>query len=170
MAKKANTPVDRTAYVTAMRAVASSVTVVTTDGSAGRLGATVSAFSSVSADPPTALVCLRSESRIARAVAENGRFNVNLLLQDQRMIADRFAGAHDHEVSDRFEGIALNGKKVPAILGASVFCCETTQTVVSGSHTIFIGHVTDLTDSAQNPLAYLNGTYHSVVPQDVRND
>ena len=57
----------RDAYVHAMRRVASSVAVVTTDGPAGCHGATVSAFSSVSADPPTILVCLRGGSRIAAA-------------------------------------------------------------------------------------------------------
>lgn len=38
--------------IEALRDVASSVSVVATDGAAGRHGATVSAFCSVSADPP----------------------------------------------------------------------------------------------------------------------
>jgi flavin reductase len=33
----------------------------------------------VSADPPSVLVCLRIESRIARAVTRNGMFCVNVL-------------------------------------------------------------------------------------------
>ena len=61
--------------------------VVTTDGPGGRYGATVSAFSSVSADPPTILVCLKSESRIARAVAVNGTLCVNVLPQGGADIA-----------------------------------------------------------------------------------
>ena len=60
--------VSRERFVGAMREVAASVTVVTTDGPCGRHGATVSAFSSVSADPPTVLVCLHADSRIAKAV------------------------------------------------------------------------------------------------------
>ena len=59
----------RTAFIHAMRGVAASVTVVTTNGKAGRRGATVSAFCSVSADPPTILVCLNKSSGIADAVA-----------------------------------------------------------------------------------------------------
>ena len=54
----------REEFIEALRGVASSVSVVTTDGAAGRHGATVSAFCSVSADPPTLLVCLRGQSRI----------------------------------------------------------------------------------------------------------
>ena len=70
--------VPRKSFISAMRRVASSVTVVTTDGPGGRHGATVSAFYSV-ADPPSALVCLKADSRIARSVsARNGVFCVNV--------------------------------------------------------------------------------------------
>ena len=57
----------RTAFIHAMRGVAARVTVVTTNGKAGQRGATVSAFCSVSADPPTILVCLNKSSGIADA-------------------------------------------------------------------------------------------------------
>ena len=42
----------RDSFVAAMRQAATGVTVVTTAGMAGRLGVTVSAMSSVSAEPP----------------------------------------------------------------------------------------------------------------------
>ena len=45
--------VDRSLFIEAMRHVAQSVTVVTTQGDDGPTGATVSAFSSLSADPPS---------------------------------------------------------------------------------------------------------------------
>jgi flavin reductase (DIM6/NTAB) family NADH-FMN oxidoreductase RutF len=48
--------VARDPFIRAMRGVANSVAIVTTDGVAGRHGATVSAFCSVSADPPSVLV------------------------------------------------------------------------------------------------------------------
>ena len=69
----------RDAFITAMRQVAATVTVVTTDGPAGQSGATVSAFTSLSADPPSVLVCLKADSRIAKAVRDNGVFCVNIL-------------------------------------------------------------------------------------------
>ena len=72
----------RNAFIHAMRGVAASVMVVTTNGKAGRRGATVSAFCSVSADPQTILVCLNKSSEIADAVAENSLFNVNILRND----------------------------------------------------------------------------------------
>jgi len=161
----AGEPAARATFIRAMRAVASSVTVVTTDGAAGRHGATVSAFCSVSADPPTVLVCLKADSRIARSVAANGAFCVNVLPRAREDIADRFAGRDDHRLSDRFEGIDCAGKPAPVIAGATAFLCRLQDSHESGTHRIFIGHVTQVLEGAAEPLAYLNGAYHRVVPQ-----
>lgn len=159
--------VSRTAFIRAMRTVASSVTVVTTSGPGGRHGATVSAFCSVSADPPSALVCLKADSRIAQSVAANGSFCVNVLPSARQDVAERFAGLHDDQVADRFDGIAwipgLGG--APLIRGSTAFSCELRQTVEFGTHLIFIGHVLEVWEGGPEPLAYLNGAYHRVVPQ-----
>jgi flavin reductase (DIM6/NTAB) family NADH-FMN oxidoreductase RutF len=160
--------VQREDFIAAMRRVASSVTVVTTDGTAGRFGATVSAFSSVSADPPTVLVCLFAQSRIARAISENGRFCVNVLPEESARIADRFAGRDDASVLDRFNGIPLNiGYDTPQIAGATVFDCVVDQSIVSSSHLIFTGNVRAVSDAGAAPLAYRDGGYHRVIPHGV---
>lgn len=155
---------NRIAFIDAMRRVASSVTVVTTNGSAGRHGATVSAFCSVSADPPTVLVCLNAESRIARGVLQNKKFNINVLPQNANHIAQRFAGAHDCEIVDRFDGIALNQDDVPSISGATVLSCEVDQIIPSGSHQIIIGKVQFVDTAYKQPLTYFDGAYHQVAP------
>uniref|UniRef100_UPI003B519E2D flavin reductase family protein n=1 Tax=Roseovarius indicus TaxID=540747 RepID=UPI003B519E2D len=158
--------VPREDFISAMRRVAASVTVVTTDGPAGRAGATVSAFSSVSADPPTVLVCLHAQSRIAGFVQENKRFCVNVLPERSSDIADRFAGRHDGSVPDRFDGIEVFAPRghAPVIDGATAFQCDLQQVVRSGSHLIVVGHVRDVLVSAAPPLAYRDGAYHRVVP------
>ena len=97
--------VDRTLFIEAMRHVAQSVTVVTTKGDNGAAGATVSAFSSLSADPPSVLICLRSDSRIALAVNENKVYCVNILPEGAGELAERFAGRFDEEQPDRFGAI-----------------------------------------------------------------
>lgn len=157
----------RAAFIAAMRGVASSVTVVTTSGSAGRHGATVSAFCSVSADPPSVLVCLKADSRIARCVAANQAFCVNVLPQPREDIAKRFAGCHDTDVADRFAGVEHEAVNMggPAFAGATTFSCVLEKTVDFGSHQIFIGHVVQVREGSPAPLAYLNGAYHRVVPQ-----
>ena len=158
----------RQTFIDAMRVVANSVTVVTSDGSAGRHGATVSAFSSVSADPPTILVCLRSQSRIAQAVMANGVFCVNVLPGSSEHIAERFAGRHDAHIANRFDGIRTTSAygSAPAIEGATAFACIVEQVVTSGSHRIFIGLVCEVRRGGPEPLTYFDGRYHSILPQN----
>ena len=165
----------RTAFISAMRGVGTSVTVVTTNGKAGRHGATVSAFCSVSADPPTILVCLNGSSGIADAVAENDRFNVNILRADQEAIArrfaghddghvtDRFAGHDDGHVTDRFDNIDCGASDIPEITGSMILCCEAQSLVPSTSHTIVIARVHTVKHPHLAPLAYLNGDFHQLV-------
>ena len=66
--------VDRSDFVDTMSRVANSVNVVTTSGSGGEVGVTVSAATSVTAEPPTLLVCIHEQSKAAAAILENGVF------------------------------------------------------------------------------------------------
>ena len=165
---EATAAVPKADFIRAMRMVASSVAVVTTDGSAGRHGATVSAFSSVSADPPTVLVCLRGESRISQAVAANRRLCVNVLSPDREDIANRFAGKDDDRLADRFSGIEVYGcpGTPPEIDGATIFQADVDQIVTSGSHHIFICKVMTVREGLKKPLTYMDGSYHHVIPQN----
>lgn len=160
------TAVERDRFIGAMRQVASSVTVVTTDGAAGRHGATVSAFNSLSADPPSVLICLRADSRIARAVVENGSYCVNVLPETCADMAGRFAGAQDADLSDRFEGIDLvqSDTACPVLSGSTAFHCTLGQSVEQGSHLILIGHVTQIFEGGASPLTYMDGRFHRVLP------
>jgi len=155
---------ERKAFIEAMRSVASSVTVVTTNGTTGRYGATVSAFCSVSADPPTILVCLNAESRIAKHVIANQKLNINVLPQNADHIAQRFAGAHDNVLEDRFDNIPLNAGEIPSISGATVLSCDVDQVIPSGSHQIIIGKVKSVAKANSQPLTYYDGAYHQVTP------
>lgn len=154
----------RVNFLLAMRNVANSVTVVTTDGSGGKQGATVSSFCSVSADPPTLLVCLNKESRVHEAVLTNKTFCVNVLPAGFENLAQRFAGFHDKEQPDRFAGIELETAEfgLAVFPGATAFLCDTQQAVASGSHTVFIGEVKAIHNGKKDPLIYLNGRYRKI--------
>lgn len=156
----------RSAFIAAMRKVASTVTVVTTDGPAGMAGATVSAFSSLSADPPSVLVCLKADSRIARAVKDNGVFCVNILSEDADALARAFAGTLDHKRPDRFEGLdVIATEEGPILPRATAFSCSLNRTVIHGSHAICIGDVTGISDAGEQPLTYMSGAFHVVRPK-----
>jgi len=156
----------RDAFINAMRQVASTVTVVTTDGPAGRVGATVSAFSSLSADPPSVLVCLKDDSRIAKAVRGNGVFCVNVLPEDAVKTAQSFAGAYDDKEPNRFAGVEVSDTEFGPILErATAFTCTLDRTVGHGTHEICIGSVTGISNAGETPLAYMHGSFHVVRPK-----
>src|SRR5215211_817611 len=71
--------VARSAFTEAMSALASGVVMVTTRVDDRPWGTTVSAFTSVSAEPPTILVSLRSDAATAQGIDESGRFGVSIL-------------------------------------------------------------------------------------------
>ncbi len=156
--------VERAAFIAAMRSVANSVTVVTTNGIVGCHGGTVSAFCSVSADPPTVLVCLMDSSRIAQTTRENGHFCVNVLPYASQHVADRFAGRHDNTVADRFDGIACEPglAAMPLIENSTAFTCRLHETLLTGSHRIFVGRVLAVREGIPEPLIYFNGHYGQV--------
>lgn len=159
-------------FFCAMRQVAASVSVVTTDGIAGRHGATVSAFSSLTADPPTVLVCLKSDSRIARLVRQNGAYCVNVLPEDADQIASRFAGLQDDELEDRFEGLTVSKATdaMPEIERATSFHCQVVNIFRQGSHDIVTGQVVKIKPGDSRPLTYMDGQYHYVRPQQQREN
>jgi len=153
---------NRKAFISAMRGVAHSVCVVTTQGVNGRAGATVSAFSSVSADPPTALICLNTDTRIATEVVANGFFNINILPEAATAIANRFAGMDDEKIEDRFDGIELVDSEYPVLKGATLFHCQVQEAITAGSHRVIIGLVLESEQIAERPLMYFNGAYCKV--------
>lgn len=155
---------DRNAFVNAMRGAATSVNVVTTDGPAGRLGLTVSAFASVSADPPTVLVCINKRSRASAAVLENGRFCVNVLSIDQRRIADIFAGQPAEGVAYDFTTARWKEEMgLPSLVDAvASFHCLLEKAIDTGSHTVFIGRVSGVAAASGHPLLYTDRAYGRV--------
>ena len=152
---------ERDQFITAMRQVANSVAVVTTHGVAGKHGATVSSFCSVSADPCSMLVCLRDESIIAEKVSENGCFCLNVLSQEMEEVADRFAGRYDDTCPDRFERVEHSDRVSGGahISGSVSFHCQLEAVHLSGSHRIVIGRVDGIEGQVTRPLTYLDGQY-----------
>src|SRR3954447_10268039 len=75
----------------ALSTYATGVTVVTAIGEQGPSGATASAVTSLSLDPPMMLACLDRGSRTLTSVRAQGRFGVNALAAGQADLARRFS-------------------------------------------------------------------------------
>lgn len=135
-------PVSADAFRTAMRRFASGVCIVATGEGAERCGMTVSAFSSVSAEPPMVLVCLnRAASAHARLTGAT-RYSINILDAGQTEVALTFAGQRGLRGADRFLRGWDQHEGAPVLTGAlqSLICIPTARHV-AGSHTVLIGTV-----------------------------
>lgn len=149
----------RTEFIDAMSGLVSSVSIVTTDGSAGKAGATVSALTSVSADgdAPTLLVCLHHETAAAAAILENRCFCVNILNSAQSDIANIFASRTVAKGAEKF----ASGEFAPLKTGApslnsalAVFDCSVISDEQIGTHHVMIGAVQAITCDQGQPLLY----------------
>ena len=142
------------------------VTIVTTcDGDGRPTGLTVSAFCSVSLDPPLVLVCVDHKAQSFPALRDHGRFAVNILSSDQEAVSRRFATS---KILDKFEGVAhtMSELGLPLVVGALAHLeCVTVSTHVEGDHTIFIGRVERAGAPGGEPLLYFKGRYERLVPE-----
>jgi flavin reductase (DIM6/NTAB) family NADH-FMN oxidoreductase RutF len=147
----------RSSFIEAMSRAVSGVTVVTAAEGEQRYGQTVSAMSSVTADPPTLLVCLHQKSRLNGPLQRAGRFAVNILRADQRRVSDVFAGRPRHGVPYDFD-VAVWETGVsgaPLLTGAvATFDCELEAQHLFGTHYVYFGHVLDAHFAGGTPLAY----------------
>src|SRR3954465_15006074 len=88
---RANGSVTDGEFKTVMRQVVSSVAIVTARAGKVRNGLTATAVCSVSAEPPTMLICVNRRATAESIIAESGAFAINFLTQDQHRIARLFS-------------------------------------------------------------------------------
>ena len=155
-------PISKDDFKNALRCFASGVTVVTTKNAAGELhGITVSAFCSVSLEPPQILICIEKNAGSCDAIAENGSFVVNILSQSQQNLSDQFASI----LPNKFAGVKYrtNSKDIPVLEDVLVNLeCNITHSYDGGDHTVFIGEVENSFVADGNPLVYFDGQYREI--------
>ncbi|MDT0682177.1 flavin reductase family protein [Roseicyclus sp. F158] len=136
---------------------ASGVTVVTTRTDEGDHGMTISAFMSVSLDPPLIAISVGRTSRMLGRLRTSGRFAVNVLAQHMRPHALHFAGKPDASLASLIE----DRSGVPVLQSAAaILIADVAQEVEAGDHTLFIGHVRHLDhDPEAAPLLHHAGQF-----------
>lgn len=151
-------------FRTAMRRVVSGVTVVTTVHEGRPWGMTVTAFSSVCAEPPTVLVCVNNRTTTAADVTRDGRFAANLLSQDQLFISRLCSRAGAVKYLDDFvveaDGLPENVAMPVLRDSLATFDCKVEEARPIGSHFVVIGRVERIVSPAdRTPLLYGGGRY-----------
>ena len=132
------------AFRDAMRQLVSGVCVVTSGSGRDSVALTATSVSSLSADPPTLLVCVNRTSPSYRILQSYAAFAVNVLAADQREIADRFAGGSALTRADRVhDGLChvLPGGVSSLAGSVAVFDCEADERIEKHTHAIVIGRV-----------------------------
>jgi flavin reductase (DIM6/NTAB) family NADH-FMN oxidoreductase RutF len=150
----------------AMGRFATGVAVVTAADGAGRpFGSTANAVSSVSLDPPLVLVCLRRESDTLAAIRTGRRFAVNVLREEHRATADRFAARARHDTWDDVTARWAEG--LPLIDGAlATVECVVHELADGGDHVIVIGRVVAVDHRHDgDPLLFFGGRYAALDPE-----
>jgi len=141
---------------------ATGVTVVTVAGGEDPpTGITVSAFASVSLDPPLVLVCIDRKAQTHAALQRSGHFPVNVLASGQEDLSRRFASTR----GDKFEGVAHHRGPLgqPLLEGAvAVMECSTVSAHEHGDHTVFVGRVHHVQTASAGPLLYFRGQYRQL--------
>lgn len=151
--------VDQSSFRAVLGRFASGVTVVTAVDKRGRdIGMTVSAFASVSLDPPLVLICIDHTASIYNSIAKVTHFVANVLSEGQEALARRFAEKNPN----RFDGIGYDrgqsgGPVLDEILGYVE--CEVIARHEAGDHDIIIGAVEVAVYKEGKPLLYYRGGY-----------
>ena len=151
--------VDQSSFRAVLGRFATGVTIVTALDKRGRdIGMTVSAFSSVSLDPPLVLICIDHEASVYTPLSRASHFIANILSEGQEAIARRFA----EREPDRFDGIGYQrGQTGAAILDEILGYveCKVIHRYEAGDHDVLIAAVEVAVYSEGKPLLYYRGGY-----------
>lgn len=154
--------ISRDEFRQALGRFASGVTVITTRGADGfPHGITVSAFCSVSMEPPLILVCIDKRAASHDSFTESDNFVVNILGSEQQHYSDLFA-SHSGK---KFEAVdyAETEERIPFLPDALVNLeCRKTDAHASGDHTIFVGEILKSNVRDGEPLVYFHGNYRKL--------
>ncbi len=141
---------------------ASGVTVVTTKDADGKFhGLTVSAFSSVSMNPPLVLVCIHKNTGSYQSFVECKAFVVNILAESQKPLSNHFASHADDKFSDLKYELSDDGLPILADCLANMEC-KLKHSYDGGDHTIFVGEINVAIVKAEKPLIYWLGNYRTL--------
>jgi len=149
----------------ALRHFPAGVTIVTVKAGERTHGLTVSAFASVSAEPPLIMIIIENRHHAHSLLEEpEAVFAVNILGEGQSELSNRFAWVKDE---DRFAlgHWSTSATSAPILVDALAWLdCRIHARYPAGSHTIYVGEVTasQVPEEEAPPLVYWNRGYRKL--------
>ena len=129
-------------FRSAMSRLASAVTLVTTDGPAGRRGLAATAVTSITDAPPNLLVCVNKSARSNATIKQNGAFAVNVLSEQQEGLIGAFSGRTDGDPFCEPELWSCLETSAPILVDTiASLDCTLDQIINIGTHSLFVGQV-----------------------------
>ncbi|HEP8937294.1 TPA: flavin reductase family protein [Pseudomonas aeruginosa] len=153
--------IDSTSFRQAVALFATGIAVLSAETDEGEVhGMTVNSFTSISLDPPTVMVSLKS-GRMHELLTQGGRFGVSLLGESQKLLSAFFS----KRVIDGTLPPAFTVQAgLPTLRDAMAwFECEVESTVEVHDHTLFIARVSACGVPEANtpqPLLFFASRYH----------
>jgi flavin reductase (DIM6/NTAB) family NADH-FMN oxidoreductase RutF len=148
----------------ALRHFPAGVTIVSIKAGEETHGTTVSAFASVSPNPPLILICIDHRGRGHKLLEhEDAVFAVNILKQDQEDLSNRFAFSDEDRFAEGNWATAETG--APILEDAAAWLdCTIFNRHIAGTHTIYVGEVQacKVIDDNAEPLVYWNRGYRNL--------
>jgi flavin reductase ActVB len=133
------------------------VTVIITNSDDGPVSLAVTAFSSVSVNPPLIMVCIPRSAGSFKDFQWAQAFGVSILSDAQADLARQFAkgGMGDFSAARLVPGASSGA---PLILDAAAHLeCVTYDRHAAGDHLIMVGEVVSASISGETPLVQLGG-------------
>ena len=147
----------------AMSRVASSVSIVSTAGPHGIAGFTCSAVCSVTAEPPTIMVCVNRRSAANAIIKANGVLCVSSLGAEQVELSQMFAGAGHVPMNERFAGPhwGVLSTGAPYCTASRVALdCRVADVREVGTHSVILAEVLSTAHASDGePLIYHSRNY-----------
>ncbi len=151
--------IDQDAFRAVLGRFASGVTILTARDGGGRdHGMTVSAFCSVSLDPPLVLACVDRAAKMHDLLMTLEHVGISILAWNQEALSRRFAELE----SDRFEGLGYARGESGVVLFEDALAhleCRVRIRQPAGDHTIFVCEVDRVGIRPDRPLLYYRGGY-----------
>lgn len=146
-----------------MRSLASGVSIVATGIGPARRGMVVSAFSSLSMDPPSVIVSINKSAESHGEILRSRRFSVSVLGVEHVELATTFSGQDGSKGASRFTkgNWKLDGSEPPLLIDAvASMQCRVVGMHDFATHTIFIGLVSKMAAREESSaLVYHEGGY-----------
>lgn len=136
--------VDRTEFLASMRMVPGTVAIIATADGDDRTGMAATAWASLSADPPSLLVCVNQSASANELIVRSGRFSVNVVPVDDAEIVAIFSAQRGLTGRDRFQADRWTDGPfgLPLLEGAvAAYECRVAAHHIHRTHSVFFGEV-----------------------------